>query len=170
MTLNCPRWVHGAWICAALACAAPGKKSVAATVRPDSPAASEVKASVAIPGTEVKSPEKPISPIIAGGAELFVSKGCVMCHGENAKGGVRNRYSQSEFIPALELVADGYTPDELKQKIRKGVPVVAKADPNGPVPILVMPSWEDKLTPGELDSIAAYLLSLAPKGGGKDDF
>ena len=170
MTRKRSRWFHGAWICAALACAAPGKNSVAAAARPDSPAAAEAKSSAAISGAEVKPPEKPVSPAVAGGAALFMTKGCVMCHGENAKGGVRNRYSQSEFIPALELVADGYTPDELKQKIRKGVPLVAKADPNGPVPILVMPSWEDKLTPEELDSIVAYLLSLAPKGGGKDDF
>lgn len=163
MTTGCPRWIRGAWILAALACSSPAKKSAAV------PVAAAVPGAVA--AASAKPAENPIPPAVAGGAVLYKTKGCVMCHGDDAKGGVRNRYSQSEFIPALDKVADGYTSDELKQKIRKGVSDIAKADPNGLVPILRMPAWEDKLTPEELDQVCAYLLSLAPKAAaGKDDF
>lgn len=123
------------------------------------------------PTPAVAAPAAAADPAVARGAGLYRTKGCVMCHGDDAKGGVKNRYSQSLTIPALERVAEGYTKDELREKIKKGVALVAKADPKGHVPILVMPSWEDKLAPEELDAIIEYLFSLAPKGaGGADDF
>ena len=159
MTMSYPRWACGVWICAALGCAAPDTKIAAVPIRPAMPAV-----------VSAKPPETPISPTVTEGASLFETKGCIMCHGEGGKGGVRNRYSQGEFIPALEKVASGYSEDELKEKIRKGVSQVAKADSNGPVPILIMPSWEDKLTPEELNRIVAYLFSLAPKDGDADGF
>lgn len=170
MTPSYPRWTCGVWICAALGCAAPGTKSAAVPIRPVPAALVSARASAEGPGATAEPPETPISPTVAEGASLFKTKGCVMCHGEDGKGGVRNRYSQGEFVPALEKVASGYSEDELKEKIRKGVPQVAKADPNGPVPILIMPGWEDKLAPEELDRIVAYLFSLGPKGGDADGF
>lgn len=158
--------IGGAWIGAMIGCAAP-------RYGPSTQPALVVRNPEASANAEAKSPEPmaaPVPPAVAEGASLFKTKGCIMCHGEAGKGGVRNRYSQGEYIPALENVASGYSEEELKEKIRKGVSSVAKADPNGPVPILIMPSWEDKLTPEELDRIVAYLFSLAPKGGDAEGF
>lgn len=142
-----------------------GRSAREAAARTEAPPAPPVQPAPAQP--QAASTEPP--PAVLAGAELYKTKGCVMCHGEGAKGGVPNRYSQNQFIPALEKVAEGYTEDELKEKIRKGVSSVAAADPDGHVPILVMPSWKDKLTDEELDRIVAYLMSLAPKGGKEDD-
>lgn len=154
--------------CAGGRAAAASSTSAAVAAAPPAPSAG-ASASAAPTAAPAAAPAP--DPALALGAGLYRTKGCVMCHGDDAKGGVQNRYSMSQTIPALERVADGYTKDELREKIKKGVSVVAKADPNGHVPILVMPSWEDKLAADELDAIMGYLFSLAPKdSGGGDDF
>lgn len=134
---------------------------------PRRPVGTPLGVAAAAPAEPASVPESPAET----GSKLYRSKGCVMCHGDDAKGGVPNRYSLGGTIPALESVATGYSEDELKEKIRAGVPSVAKKDPQGHVPILIMPSWRDKLADEEIDAIVAYLFSLAPKGeGGSDDF
>lgn len=110
-----------------------------------------------------------VPPEVVEGARLYVRKGCVMCHGRDAKGGVKNRYSRSKLIPALDKVGEGYSEEEFKDKVNQGVSKVAKADPDGHVAILVMPSWKDKLASEELDKITAYLFSLAPEGSDDED-
>lgn len=160
---------RAAWIASAAAAAcASAPKPPPGTLLKAAPAA------VQAPATQAAGAPAPAEdPKIAAGRDLFNAKGCVMCHGDGGKGGVPNRYSLSELVPALDKVAEGYSEDELRDKIRKGVPSVVKKDPNGHVAILVMPSWEDKLSADELDGIVAYLFSLAPKeegGGKKDDF
>lgn len=164
-----PGWTVAAALAALCACTnaprRPEPVKIAAAAEP-APAMNGASASAAA------APAAPADAKTAAGAGLYKTKGCVMCHGEEAKGGVPNRYSLSETIPALDKVAEGYTEDELKEKIRKGVPSVAKKDPKGHVAILLMPSWEDKLAQDELDAVVAYLMSLALKGEGasKDDF
>ena len=98
------------------------------------------------------------------GKLVFKKYGCAGCHGLEGKGGVKNPNSQGGVVPSLTRVAEGYTKDELEQKIRLGVPQVAKADPKGPIPPLYMPSWKDKISQQELDDLTAYLFSLMPKG------
>ncbi len=124
--------------------------------------------------TAAKPSETPAVPVVVPpevieGAKLYVRKGCVMCHGRDAKGGVKNRYSQSKLIPALDKVGEGYSEEEFKDKVNQGVSRVAKADPDGHVAILVMPYWKDKLASEELDKITAYLFSLAPEGSDDED-
>ncbi len=109
-------------------------------------------------------------PLVKKGWETFNAKGCVFCHGPNGQGGVANNNAQGGKIPALTKVYEGYSKDELKEKIRRGVPEPGKADPKGPPPPLYMPSWKDNLTPDELDAIVAFLFSYKPKGGGGEEW
>jgi len=98
------------------------------------------------------------------GELLYKRYGCRGCHGMSGVGGVPNRNSESgEQVPPLLYVKEGYTGDELKDRIRKGVPTVGKLDPDGPRPPLNMPSFGDRLTEGQLDDLVSYLHSLYPE-------
>jgi cytochrome c553 len=100
-------------------------------------------------------------PSAERGREIFQKIGCYQCHGEDGKGGVRNPNAVGGLVPALTLVSQGYSDAELKNKIRLGVRVVAKADSNGPTPPLFMPTWGKFLTDRQLDDLVAYLKGLA---------
>ena len=108
----------------------------------------------------------PLTPELRGEI-LFKRYGCRGCHGDGGAGGVANRNSQSgEMVPALLYVKEGYTPDELKDRIRHGVPKVEKLDPEGPEPPLTMPAFGSRLTERQLDDLVSYLLSLYPEEEG----
>ncbi len=66
-------------------------------------------------------------------------------------------------MPPLKYVKEGYTLAELRDRIRDGVPVVNKLDPNGPEPPLTMAAFGDRLTANQLDDLVAYLVSLYPE-------
>lgn len=101
---------------------------------------------------------------IEKGRFLFNHRGCIICHGKDAKGGVRNPNSQSgEEIPALIYLKEGYTKQELIERIMSGIPVIAKKAPDKPEPPINMPSWKDKLTDEEIGNIVEYLFSVYPK-------
>lgn len=96
------------------------------------------------------------------GEKIFKSVGCVGCHGNAGVGHYPNNNVVGGQIPALKTVADGYSKEELKDKIRKGVPESAKDDPNGPAPMIHMPEWGQVLKDDELDALVDYLYSLRP--------
>jgi mono/diheme cytochrome c family protein len=100
---------------------------------------------------------------IKRGEVLYQHLGCVGCHGNAGVGGYPNNNVVGGKIPSLIRVADGYSKDELKDKIRKGVAHSNKADPNGPEPLIHMPEWGQVLKDDELDSLADYLISLKPQ-------
>jgi len=106
------------------------------------------------------SPAEPASSVERGRA-LFRGAGCFQCHGDEGKGGVSNPNAQGGLVPTLTLVAQGYSDAELRDKIRRGVRVVAKADPAGPAPRLFMPAWGRFLSDAQIDDLAVYLKSLA---------
>ncbi len=98
------------------------------------------------------------------GEVLYKRYGCRGCHGEDGMGGVSNPNAVTDQqVPPLRYVKEGYTVEELKDRLRRGVPHVAKRDPRGPDPPLNMPAWGDRLTDAQLDDLVAYLLSLYPK-------
>jgi mono/diheme cytochrome c family protein len=107
------------------------------------------------------------------GELLFNKAGCVACHAQGGKGGYPNNNVVGGQIPSLIKVAEGYTKDELKAKIRNGVNPDS-ADPSQPAPMVVMPKWGDMLQDDELEAVAEYLISLGKsKAGGaakKDDW
>lgn len=99
------------------------------------------------------------------GWKVFSSKGCVFCHGVGGTGGIKNPNAVGGEIPSLLKVAEGYSEDELKDRIRKGVKseeISTEPGAKSPPP-LYMPSWKDTLTEKEVDDVAYYLMSLAPK-------
>lgn len=104
------------------------------------------------------------------GWQVYTTKGCVYCHGPNAAGGVAHNNAQGGLIPALNKVYEGFSHEELEDKILKGVPVAAKADSKGPTPPLYMPAWKGHLSADELDAVVAYLMSFKPAGGGGEEW
>jgi mono/diheme cytochrome c family protein len=94
----------------------------------------------------------------------------VACHGFGGKGGYPNPGAVGGAIPALNKAYEGFTKAELAAKIRAGVPEPQKADPNGPAPMVRMPSWGGYLTPAEIDAVAEFVLSLRPGEAAPSDW
>jgi len=99
------------------------------------------------------------------GHEVYRKYGCAGCHGADGKGGVPNPNAKTaQLVPDLIHVADGYTKDELKERILKGQREIPALDPNLAPPPLYMPPWGGVIKDAEVDDLVAYLLSLKPKG------
>jgi mono/diheme cytochrome c family protein len=99
---------------------------------------------------------------IENGRRRTLKFGCVGCHGQDLKGGVKNPNSQGGEVPALIHLADDYTPEEVKAIIRRGK-TPALEDPNKPAPPLYMPTWNKVLTEEDIERILAYAWSLRPR-------
>lgn len=104
------------------------------------------------------------------GALIYERAGCVGCHSKDGKGGNPNNNVVGGLIPSLTMVADGYSKEELKEKISKGVAQSAKEDPNGPDPMIHMPAWGETLKEDELDALVEYLYSLRPPRSAEDSW
>jgi mono/diheme cytochrome c family protein len=99
------------------------------------------------------------------GREVFRKYGCAGCHGPDGKGGVPNPNAKTaQQVPGLIYVADGYTKDELKDRISNGQREIPALDPKRPPPPLYMPAWARTINDAELNDLTAYLMSLKPKG------
>lgn len=101
------------------------------------------------------------------GGQLFEKHQCAACHGALGKGGIKNPNAVGGLVPAIDRVAEGFTREELREKLAKGVPAPKKVDPAGADTPLFMPAWGQVLSEKELDSLIEYLLSLMPKGEGE---
>ena len=98
------------------------------------------------------------------GRLVYRRYGCAGCHGRAGEGGIHNPNAKTgEQVPALLYVAEGYTTEELKELIAKGQTEIPALDPARPPPPLYMPSWRGKISPAQLDDLAAYLESLFPE-------
>ncbi|MBI3291204.1 MAG: c-type cytochrome [Elusimicrobia bacterium] len=110
---------------------------------------------------------QPAAPRFASSIEhgkyVFQKYGCIGCHGKDGAQGRSNFNAQGGFIPTLGKTVGTYSRDELRRKIREGVPVVARENPNGPPPPLYMPIWKDKIKGQELEALLDYLMSIAQK-------
>ena len=99
------------------------------------------------------------------GHGIYRKYGCTACHGEDGKGGVPNPNAKTaELVPDLIHVAEGYTKDELRDRILKGQREIPALDPGRPPPPLYMPAWASTIKDAELDDLVAYLFSLKPAG------
>ena len=113
-------------------------------------------------------------PKVEQGKIIFDKAGCVTCHAQGGAGGYPNNNVAGGLIPALKLVSDGYTKQELLQKIKDGA-VPIPNDATQPLPLLVMPKWKEQLKDSEISAVVDYLFTLKPKAaaGSKaaaDDF
>lgn len=104
------------------------------------------------------------------GEMIFNYAGCTGCHGAAGAGGYPNNNVVGGKIPSLTMVADGYSKEELKEKLVKGVPEPAPEDFSKPKPMIHMPAWGDQLTGDELDSLVEYLFSLRPPTSDSDSW
>lgn len=101
-------------------------------------------------------------PRIAAGARLYFFN-CAHCHGDDGQGGVPNPNAETaELVPDLIRVSQGYTNEELKDRILKGQREIPVIDPNRPPPPLYMPSWRGRISDGDVDDLVTYLASLKP--------
>lgn len=109
----------------------------------------------------------PIDPNLSGverGKEIYRRYGCHLCHGREGEKGIRNINTQTaDLIPHLTYVAEGYTKDELKEKIRKGVWDIPRESPEGPTPPYRMPNIGLEMSDEDLDALVSYLMSLMPE-------
>lgn len=103
------------------------------------------------------------------GEVIFNRVGCVGCHGAAGKGGYPNNNVVGGKIPSLTNVAEGYSKDELKERIRDGK-TSDPADPAAPEPMIAMPAWKEVLKDDEIDALADYLYSLRPAPKKGDDW
>src|SRR4030067_3096431 len=91
------------------------------------------------------------TPNLQEGYTVYKKYGCILCHGINGEKGIKNKNAQTgEEIPALTYVAEGYTQDELKQQMLKGLGEIPKKDSLGQTPPYRMPSWKGVMDDKEL--------------------
>lgn len=95
------------------------------------------------------------------GEVIYTRGGCIACHGARGAGGYPNNNVVGNQIPSLAMVRDGFTRDELKQRIALGRRP-EPADPAQPAPLVVMPAWGQYLTEDEMEDLITYLYSLRP--------
>ena len=77
---------------------------------------------------------------MSSGQQLFISKGCAACHGQNAEG--------SPIAPALP----GHTEEQVKRQVRNPVGTMPRFAP-------------EQISEEELEQIADYIQSLALEQG-----
>jgi mono/diheme cytochrome c family protein len=90
------------------------------------------------------------------GATLYVSYGCINCHGPNGLGGVPNPLSADKTIPplsGLDFRHQFNTDAKIEAVIRSGS-VIGKA------PIVSMPHWGGIIPLDRLQALVAYLKTL----------
>jgi mono/diheme cytochrome c family protein len=102
------------------------------------------------------------------GEVLFDKAGCVACHAQKGAGGYPNNNVIGGQIPSLAKVFEGYTKEELHNKIKGGV-TPSPLDPDASPPMITMPKWGQLLKDDEISAVTDYLLSLAPKSQDKKD-
>ena len=110
----------------------------------------------------------PLDPQLDRGRQIYEKYSCIACHGAGGAGGVHNVNAQTGgMINGLRFVAETYTKQDLAKRILDGVPVVPKADANGPAPPLAMPAYRGLIGYQETQDLVEYLFSLRPPGASK---
>jgi len=112
-------------------------------------------------------------PAADRGRIIFNAVGCVSCHAKDGYGGYPNNNVPGGLVNSLTKVTEGYSKDELHQKLKGGA-IPIPDDSSKPAPMLVMPKWGDTLNEKEIAAVVEYLYTLNPKVAGakpsKDDF
>jgi mono/diheme cytochrome c family protein len=106
---------------------------------------------------------------IKRGEAIYNRVGCVSCHGAHGKGGYRNNNVVGNQIPSVHLVRDGFTREELRERIAQGRRP-EPANPALPAPLIEMPAWGKYLTEDEMEDLIAYLYSLRPADSPDEDW
>ena len=110
---------------------------------------------------------RPAEDAVASGRRHYLRYGCGTCHGPEGRGGVANPNAQTNPIPALERVKEGFTKDEIAKVIQDGREP-ARKDPNGPPPPYKMNAWKSIMDASESDALIEYLFSLMKEDAGSE--
>lgn len=114
-------------------------------------------------GKELLSLPRPLTEKEKKGQVIYHERQCAVCHGINGIGGVSNFNAQTGAkINGLRKLAEGFTRQEVKDKIMKGVAKVDPKDPMLPMPPLTMPPYKNSLLPEELEVLVDFLWALTP--------
>jgi mono/diheme cytochrome c family protein len=98
----------------------------------------------------------------ATAGEAIFTENCVVCHGDQGKGGVSNPGSV-EDIPELNPIDETLkSPDPLTYAYNLDLFMEHGSTPEGPGPTFTMPAWGDnkELTPQQIADVIAYVISL----------
>lgn len=111
--------------------------------------------------------DNPFLSPIERGRQVFQRFGCNGCHGDGGKGGWPNPNAAGGVVTSLLGVREGYTEEELKEKIRQGAVPISE-DITKPAPPFRMPAWGDRISQEEMGDLLSYLRSLRrpPAPGG----
>ncbi len=90
------------------------------------------------------------------GATLYVTYGCINCHGPNGLGGVPNPESPDKTVPPLSG-ADFRTEFNTDAKIAA---MISSGSVIGKAPIVSMPHWGGIIPPDRLQALVAYIKTL----------
>ena len=90
------------------------------------------------------------------GATLYVTYGCINCHGPNGLGGVPNPESPDKTVPPLSG-ADFHDEFNTDAKIAA---VINSGSVIGKAPIVSMPHWGGIIPPERLQALVAYIKTL----------
>ena len=101
------------------------------------------------------------------GAQIFTDN-CVVCHGDQGKGGVENTGSADGTVPPLNPIDETLKSTDYKtfatnlDLFLEHGSTPALADGATPPPDRVMPNWGEngKLQPQQIADVIAYLISL----------
>lgn len=109
-----------------------------------------------------------ITPAMRG--ELAARRlGCLGCHGPGGQGGVRNPGSTAGSVPGWEgreLQLYATSDASIAEWIIYGEPRTAPASEEpGPSGFIPMPAYADKVSPGELDDLIAYVRAVSGRSG-----
>jgi mono/diheme cytochrome c family protein len=104
------------------------------------------------------------------GEMIYNRVGCAACHGPRGAGGFPNNNVVGNKIPSLTFARDGFSREELKDRIALGRRP-EPADRSQPAPLIEMPAWGRFLAEDEMKDLISYLYSLrpAPKPGDQWD-
>jgi mono/diheme cytochrome c family protein len=109
----------------------------------------------AVPGVSAQPVRTGQGRVVAGRG-LYVTDGCVNCHGDKGRGGVPNPQSPDKTIPSLtagDFFKEFSTDKKIEDVIRSGSVI-------GRAPIVSMPHWGGILSRAQLKALVAYIKSL----------
>lgn len=108
----------------------------------------------------VAAGSRPEKPSVRHGRLVFRRFHCDVCHGLDGGGGVRNPNADpDETVPNLFDLAEAYTWNDLKEKIRQGGHP-AKLKEEAADPPLEMPGWREKVAGEDLEDLVEFLFTL----------
>jgi YVTN family beta-propeller protein len=100
------------------------------------------------------------------GAEIARQQGCFACHGPDGRGGVADPGSRSGIVPGWDgpaVATYALNETEIREWILDGKPSRLKdVDLGvGRKPLLPMPAYRGKISPGELDDLLVYFRAVS---------